>query len=214
VLAGPCVLYPSHSAPLLPPDGIVFTELVDSGIVGQPKMMRYNGWSLLFAGKPPLRSRRTPSASGRTLSAGAPVRHTDPRSAALPPDAASEWRLFFRRQLPVCRPLGVDATLVNSAVFIIANLRSVRSESSPVTPRLTCLGVQTRMLENRRLRSSLRRLCLALSDKPKIVRTGRAESAPGPSCVVPSFAACWPCTSHSRWRRERSSFSISTNRWS
>src|SRR6266852_4626345 len=54
--------------------------------------VRADGWSGLFAGKPPLRSRRTPSASGRTLSAEVPIRHTGPRSAHLPPSASSEWR--------------------------------------------------------------------------------------------------------------------------
>jgi hypothetical protein len=43
--------------------------------------VRADGWSVLSAGKPQLHSRRTPSASGRTPSAGAPARHTDPRSA-------------------------------------------------------------------------------------------------------------------------------------
>src|ERR1700730_7591983 len=58
----------------------------------------HNGWSVLSAGKPPLRSRRTPSAGGRTLSAEVPARHRDPRSALLPPNAASEWR----PSLPAC----------------------------------------------------------------------------------------------------------------
>src|ERR1700732_1784356 len=57
-----------------------------------------DGWSDLSAGKLRLRSRRTPSASGRTRLAGVPVRHTDPRSALLPPNAASEWQPF----LPAC----------------------------------------------------------------------------------------------------------------
>src|ERR1022692_1031500 len=60
--------------------------------------VRADGWSVLFAGEPRLRSRRTPSASGRTPSAGAPTRHTDPRSALLPTNASSEWRPF----LPAC----------------------------------------------------------------------------------------------------------------
>src|SRR5260370_30734699 len=60
--------------------------------------VRADGWVGLSVGKPRLRSRRTPSASGRTPSAGAPVRHTDPRPPSLPPNAASEWRLF----LPAC----------------------------------------------------------------------------------------------------------------
>src|ERR1700747_2222892 len=57
--------------------------------------VRVDGWSVLCAGKPPLRSRRTPSASGRTRSAGVPTRHTAPRSAHLPPNAASEWLPFL-----------------------------------------------------------------------------------------------------------------------
>src|SRR5712692_2912241 len=60
--------------------------------------VRPDGWSVLSSGKPPLRSRRTPPASGRTRSAGAPVRHTDPRSALLPPNASSE----LRPSLPAC----------------------------------------------------------------------------------------------------------------
>jgi hypothetical protein len=38
VLAGRCVLYPPHSTPLLPADGIVSTELVNSRIVGNPEV--------------------------------------------------------------------------------------------------------------------------------------------------------------------------------
>src|SRR5713226_10482747 len=71
-----------------------------------------DGWSFLSAGKPPLRSRRTPSASGRTPSAGAPVRHTDPRSALLPPNAASEWRPF----LPACSA-SVASSCVRSVIL-------------------------------------------------------------------------------------------------
>src|SRR6516162_2888861 len=62
-----------------------------------------DGWSVPFVGKPPLRSRRTPSASGRTRSAGVPTRHTVPRSALLPPNASSEWR----PSLPACSASGV-----------------------------------------------------------------------------------------------------------
>src|SRR5712692_4002936 len=60
--------------------------------------VRADGWSVLAAGKPQLRSRRTPSANDRRRSVEVPVRHTDPRSALLPPNAASEWLLF----LPAC----------------------------------------------------------------------------------------------------------------
>src|SRR5580704_14808094 len=60
--------------------------------------VRRDGWSVLAAEKPRLRSRRTPSASGRTRLAGAPARHTDPRSVPPPPNASSEWPL----SLPAC----------------------------------------------------------------------------------------------------------------
>jgi hypothetical protein len=40
LLAGRCVLYPPHSTPLLPPDGIEFTDLVNSRIVGKPEGIR------------------------------------------------------------------------------------------------------------------------------------------------------------------------------
>src|SRR5215831_12991506 len=49
-----------------------------------------DGWCVSFVEKLPLHSRKTPSASGRTRLAGVPVRHTDPRSALLQPNAASE----------------------------------------------------------------------------------------------------------------------------
>src|ERR1039458_2802728 len=55
-------------------------------------LARRSGRAALSAERQPPRSRRTPSASGRIRSAGAPVRHTDPRLALLPPNAASEWR--------------------------------------------------------------------------------------------------------------------------
>src|SRR5215472_8994544 len=66
-----------------------------------------DGWCVPFVEKPPLRSRKTPSASGRTRLAGVPVRHTDPRSALLPPNDASEWR----PSLPAC-----SASVVSSCV--------------------------------------------------------------------------------------------------
>src|SRR6266581_1010424 len=50
--------------------------------------VRRSGGAALSAERQPPRSRRTPSASGRTRSAGVPVRHTDPRSALLPPNAS------------------------------------------------------------------------------------------------------------------------------
>jgi hypothetical protein len=40
VIAGRCVLYPPHSTLLLLPDGIVFTELVNSPIVGKSSLAR------------------------------------------------------------------------------------------------------------------------------------------------------------------------------
>ena len=49
-------------------------------------------WRALSAGNLRLRSRRTPFASLRTPSVGVPSRCTGPRSALLPPNAASEWR--------------------------------------------------------------------------------------------------------------------------
>src|SRR5271170_242632 len=55
--------------------------------------VRPDGWSVLAAEKPRLRSRRTPSTSGRTRLAGAPAHHTDPRSVPHPPNASSEWPL-------------------------------------------------------------------------------------------------------------------------
>src|SRR5271170_1811387 len=69
--------------------------------------VRADGWCGLSAGKRRLRSRRTPSASGRTRLAGVPTRHTGPRSALLPPNASSEWR----PSLPAC-----SASVVSSCV--------------------------------------------------------------------------------------------------
>src|ERR1700728_527564 len=74
--------------------------------------VRPDGWSVLSAEKLRLRSRRTPSASGRTPSAGAPVRHIDPRSALLPPNAASEWR----PSLPACSA-SVASSCVRSVIL-------------------------------------------------------------------------------------------------
>src|SRR6516162_10691211 len=74
--------------------------------------VRADGSSVLGSGKPQLRSRRTPSASDRIPSAGAPARHTDPRSALLPPNAASEWLLF----LPACSA-SVASSSVRSAIL-------------------------------------------------------------------------------------------------
>src|SRR6202050_606285 len=71
-----------------------------------------DGWSVLVAGKPPLRSRKTLSASGRTRLAGVPVRHTDPRSALLPPNAASEWQ----PSLPACSA-SVASSCVRSVIL-------------------------------------------------------------------------------------------------
>src|SRR5580704_10884481 len=68
---------------------------------------RRSGQAALSAERQPRRSRRTPSASGRTPSAGAPARHTDLRSALLPPNDSSEWRL----SLPTC-----SASVVSSSV--------------------------------------------------------------------------------------------------
>ena len=70
------------------------------------------GWCVPFVGKPPLRSRKTPSASGRTRLAGVPVRHTDPRSALLPPNAASEWQ----PSLPACSA-SVTSSCVRSVIL-------------------------------------------------------------------------------------------------
>src|SRR5215469_18294963 len=42
-----------------------------------------------------LRSRRTPSANGRTSLVEGPVLHTSPRLALCPQDAASRWLLFL-----------------------------------------------------------------------------------------------------------------------
>src|SRR5215469_11131865 len=71
-----------------------------------------DGWCVPFVGKPPLRSRKTPSASGRTRLAGVPVRHTDPRSALLPPNAASEWQ----PSLPACSA-SVASSCVRSVIL-------------------------------------------------------------------------------------------------
>jgi hypothetical protein len=43
VLAGRCALCPPHSTPLLPPDGIVSTELVNSRMVGKPESIQKRG---------------------------------------------------------------------------------------------------------------------------------------------------------------------------
>src|SRR5208282_1014734 len=69
--------------------------------------VRADGWCGLSAGKRRLRSRRTPSASGRTRLAGVPTHHTGSRSALLPPNASSEWR----PSLPAC-----SASVVSSCV--------------------------------------------------------------------------------------------------
>src|SRR5215472_7781072 len=69
-----------------------------------------DGWCVPFVEKPPLRSQKTPSATGRKRLAGVPVRHTDPRSALLPPNAASEWQ----PSLPAC-----SASVASSCVRFV-----------------------------------------------------------------------------------------------
>src|SRR6516162_39989 len=86
-----------------------------------------DGWSVPFVGKPPLRSRRTPSASGRTRLAGVPTRRTDPRSALLPPNAASEWQ----PSLPAC-----SASVASSSVrsVILTDERFLHFQQRQDTP--------------------------------------------------------------------------------
>src|SRR5215472_1295728 len=71
-----------------------------------------DGWCVPFVEKLPLHSRKTPSASGRTRLAGVPVRHTDPRSALLQPNAASGWQ----PSLPSCSA-SVASACVRSVIL-------------------------------------------------------------------------------------------------
>src|SRR6516225_4995139 len=85
--------------------------------------VRADGSSVLAAGKRRLRSRRTPSASGRTRLAGVLTRHTGPRSALLPPNASSEWR----PSLPACSvsvvPSCVRSVILTDERFLHFQLR-------------------------------------------------------------------------------------------
>src|ERR1035437_6464238 len=79
----------------------------------RPVPARLNGWVEILAERQPPRSRRDPSASGRTPWAGAPVCHTAPRSAPAPADAASGWRLSF----PACSA-SVASSCVRSIILM------------------------------------------------------------------------------------------------
>src|SRR5215469_12018475 len=66
-----------------------------------------------------------------TRLAGVPVRHTDPRSALLPPNATSEWLLF----LPACSA-SVASSCVRSVIltderFLHFQLRQDKARTSP-----------------------------------------------------------------------------------
>src|SRR5713101_5018584 len=75
-------------------------------------LARRSGRAVLSAEKLPHRSRKTPSANGRTPSAEVPARHTDPRSALLPPNAFSEWQ----PSLPACSA-SVASSWVRSVIL-------------------------------------------------------------------------------------------------
>src|SRR5271169_1324087 len=94
-------------------------------------LVRADGWCGLSAGKRRLRSRRTPSASGRTRLAGVPTRHTGPRSALLPPNASSEWR----PSLPAC-----SASVVSSCVrsVILTDERFLHFQLRQDTQTILC----------------------------------------------------------------------------
>ena len=120
--------------------------------VTEPDLLSYlaqDAWmtSVLAAGKRRLRSRRTPSASDKTPSAGAPLRHTDPRSALLPPNAASEWLLFP----PACSA-SVASSCVRSVIltderFLHFQLRQHRTRLlGPHTVSYTHLDVYKRQV--------------------------------------------------------------------
>src|SRR6266478_3680509 len=64
--------------------------------IGDAFLLSRNGWIGPLAETPPRRSQRTPSASGRRLSAAAPLRRTDPRSVSFPANAVSRWLLSLR----------------------------------------------------------------------------------------------------------------------
>src|SRR5208282_3316772 len=80
----------------------------------------------------PLRSRRVPSASDRTLSVVSPVPHTNPTPAPCPKDAASRWPL----SLPRCSASG-PSSYVRSVMLTDERLSPLPAEagqSKPIVP--------------------------------------------------------------------------------
>src|SRR6266446_5814654 len=59
--------------------------------------VRPGGWVCFSVGRPPTRSRKTPSANGTTRSVAALARHTATRPAPSPTNAASGWQLSLLR---------------------------------------------------------------------------------------------------------------------
>src|SRR5207248_10312123 len=88
---------------------------------------RRNGWAALSAERQPFRSRRTPSASGRILSAGRRACHITRRSELTPTDAASGWRL----SLPACSA-SVASSCVRSIILLGGTLSPFPSEPEQI----------------------------------------------------------------------------------
>src|ERR1035437_170661 len=102
---------------------------------------RRNGWDALSAEKPPCRSQRTLSASGKRPWAGVRACHTTPRSAPAPADAAAGCRL----SLPACSA-SVAFSCVRSIVLIGERFlhfqlnRNTSCQQSPARPTYSDLG--------------------------------------------------------------------------
>ena len=98
------------------------------------------GWSAPF--ELPLRSRTSPSASDRTELAGVPVRHTDPRSALVPPNAASEWQ----PSLPACSA-SVASSCVRSVTLADGRCRHFQLRQDRLESLTSAIWRSTRLRE-------------------------------------------------------------------
>src|SRR6516164_8360139 len=94
-----------------------------------------DGLCVPFVEKLPFRSRKAPSASGRTRLAGVPIRHTGPRSALLPANASSEWR----PSLPACS-VSVVSSCVRSVILTDERFLhfQLRQDTSATVPSFHC----------------------------------------------------------------------------
>src|SRR5579862_9359207 len=105
--------------------------------------------------KQPLRSRRTPFANDRTLSAAGPVPHTDPRQAPCPKSAASRWLLSLLLCNAYVPPSYVRSAILTEKRLLHFQLR--RNTHSSSSYQMTSLQRFSGTEVNKRARSAIRR---------------------------------------------------------